>query len=729
MDIDASLAHKLGLSDSEYERVLEILGRTPTYSELGVFSVMWSEHCSYKSSKRLLRTFPNESPRLLAAPGAENAGALAIDDNYAVVFKVESHNHPSAIEPFEGAATGVGGILRDIFAMGARPVAVLDALRFGNLKDPKVQHLFQGVVAGIASYGNCFGVPTVGGDIYFDPVYSVNPIVNVMAVGLVRRYKIATAIARGKGNPVIYVGSATGRDGIHGATFASDELTASSHKDRPSVQIGDPFTEKLLMEATLEVISEDLVVGVQDMGAAGLTSSSVEMAAKGSSGLALYLDRVPMREDGMTPYELLLSESQERMLFVAKAGKTQRIKEILDKWELNYAEIGEVTDTGRYRCYWHNELVVDIPVDAIGGEGVPQYDMPAKIITTSDEKIELSEPQNMEKLLLDILAHPTVASNKWVYRQYDHQVGTNTVMLPGAGDAAVLRIKGSNKFIALSIDGNGAYCTLDPYEGAKAAVAEAARNVAATGATPIGITNCLNYGNPQKPAVFGAFAEGVRGIGDACRAFDIPVTGGNVSFYNESPKGAVHPSPIIGMVGIIENENDIIPMAFQQNSDAILLIGETKNEIEGSIYQEIAAGKITGKPPEVDLNAETKALELILSLNKMGLIHSCHDISEGGLWVALAEAAMLSDKVGADIELPNKMRTDIFLLSESQGRYLTSCPKEKIDMVLLEAKKSKTTATLLGHTTSYNKLRIGKIELDIEKLKDIYYNSLEENLR
>ncbi|MBR9976612.1 MAG: phosphoribosylformylglycinamidine synthase subunit PurL, partial [Bacteroidetes bacterium] len=555
-------ARELGLTDEEYGKVIEYLGRTPTYTELGMYSVMWSEHCSYKNSIAVLKTLPRSGGRLLVDAGDENAGLVDIGDGLAIAFKIESHNHPSAIEPFQGAATGVGGILRDIFTMGARPIAACDSLRFGDPSHPRVHYLVKGVVSGIGHYGNCFGVPTVAGEICFDPSYQGNPLVNAMAVGIVKHDQTATATAEGEGNPVMIVGSSTGRDGIHGATFASVDLSADSESRRPSVQVGDPFTEKLLLEATLEIIREDLIVGIQDMGAAGITCSSCEMSAKGKSGMHLDLDLVPIREEGMSAYEILLSESQERMLVVVKRGNEERVREIFDKWDLHAVTIGQVTSDGMVTIKRHGELKACVPADSLVlGGGAPVYiretKRPLYLDTTLAFHMEsVPDPKDITEVLLHLLSAPNIASKRWAYEQYDTSVRSNTAQGPG-GDAAVIRIKGTRRAIAVKTDCNGRYVHLNPRKGAQIAVAEAARNVVCTGAQPLAITNCLNFGNPYKPEVFYQFKEACAGMGEACRLFDTPVTGGNVSFYNENPNGAVFPTPVIGMLGLIEDIDHI----------------------------------------------------------------------------------------------------------------------------------------------------------------------------
>ena len=720
------LAKKLGLTAEEYDRIVKILGREPNYTEVGIFSVMWSEHCCYKSSLVHLRRFPKEGERVLAEPGKENAGVLKLNDEWAVAFKVESHNHPSAIEPFQGAATGVGGILRDIFCMGAYPIASFDSLRFGELSNPIAKHLFDGVVRGIAFYGNCFGVPTVGGEVYFDDCYLGNPLVNVMAVGIVRIKNLVSAKASGPGNPVVYIGSSTGRDGIHGASFASVELTEKSEEDRPAVQIGDPFTEKLLLEATQELVEKGLVLGMQDMGAAGLTSSSAEMAAKGGVGIELDLDKVPLREEGMTPYEIMLSESQERMLLITEKNKLDEIKRILDKWGLHYSVVGRVIEEPVLRVYWRGEIAAEIPTWALlAGEGAPIYDRPQKkpdwleTLQAQDPIAELPEIDAGD-LLPKLLGMPTIASKKWVYRQYDHQVGIRTVMLPGAGDAAVMRIMETGQFLSIAMDGNGAYSYLDPYAGGAIAVLEAARNVAATGAKPIGITDCLNFGNPTKPEVMYQFANAVLGIADACRELGIPVTGGNVSFYNESPKGAVFPTPVVGMVGIIEDESYITTMNLKAPRHVIAVIGKTDAEIGGSQLQKIMFGRYFGKAPKPKIAENKNAIELLLMLIHEGIVLSAHDVSDGGIGVALAEMAIKSDGIGMELTIPENLAPEIFLFSETQGRFIVEIEEKNIDPLLKLAEKFGIKCEVLGATTDEPLLKINDWVFEVGRLREIY---------
>ncbi len=665
----------MGLTDEEFELVEKILGRLPNWTETGLFSVMWSEHCSYKNSKVLLKKFPITGERVLQGPG-EGAGIIDIDDEQAVVFKIESHNHPSAIEPYQGAATGVGGIIRDVFSMGARPVALLNSLRFGELNNPKVKYLFKEVVAGIAGYGNCIGIPTVGGEVQFDPCYEGNPLVNAMCVGLIDHKDIQKGQAKGVGNSVMYVGASTGRDGIHGATFASEELDEGSDAKRPAVQVGDPFMEKLLLEACLDLIKSDALVGIQDMGAAGLTSSSAEMASKAGSGIELNLDEVPQRELGMTPYEMMLSESQERMLIVVKKGREEEIKEIFDRWGLLSKIVGRVTDDKRLRLIFKGEVVADVPVDALA-EDAPVYHKASKepeYFRRFQEQPEVTpQVDDMKKTLLQLLAQPTIASKEWVYDQYDYMVRTNTVVAPGS-DAAVIRIRETNKALAMTTDCNSRYLYLDPEVGGKIAVAEAARNIVCSGAQPLGITDCLNYGNPEKPEIFWQLEKSTDGLSEACRVLETPVIGGNVSLYNERSGVAVYPTPVVGMVGLISDINHITTQVFKQSGDLIYVVGETKPEFGGSELQKLIDGEISGKAPSIDLEVEKKRQSQLLDAIYAGTVASAHDLAEGGLAVALAECVM-DGKVGAKVKITGE--DTVALFAESQSRFLVSVPVDK----------------------------------------------------
>ena len=677
--ITPALVAEHGLTAEEYQRLVTMLGREATFTELGIVSALWNEHCSYKHSKRVLRTLPTTAPYVLQGPG-ENAGVIAVGDGIAVAFKIESHNHPSAVEPYQGAATGVGGILRDVFTMGARPIALLDSLRFGSLDTPRVRYLFGGVVKGIGDYGNCVGVPTVGGEVVFDPAYEGNPLVNAMCVGVMREEELIRAKAEGVGNPILAVGARTGRDGIHGASFASEDLTAASEAKRPRVQVGDPFKEKLLLEASLELIRSGHIVAIQDMGAAGLTSSSAEMAARGDVGVTIDVTKVPLREEGMSPYEILLSESQERMLVVAHRGREDSVREILAKWDLSAEVIGEVIAEPVYRVtegsrvvaeFPGSRLVTDCPMyspEAREGEAVQK--LRARDVSAIEELPEERDPVwTLERLL----SSPTIASKAWVYRQYDTSVRTNTVVGPGS-DAAVIRLRGTNKALALKTDCNGRYVYLDPREGGRIAVAEAARNVACAGGRPMAITNCLNFGNPTRPEVFFQFREAVLGMGEACRELGTPVTGGNVSFYNESPSGAVYPTPVIGMVGLVESLDHVTRMGFRDDGDEIVLLGDPTDELGGSEYLARIHGVVAGPPPRCDLTKERAVIETVLEAVHAGLVQSAHDCSDGGLAVALAECAIADPErpVGADIDLSvwAALPLRALLFGEAQGRII-----------------------------------------------------------
>ena len=669
-----------GLSSGEYERIIELLDREPNFTELGVFSLMWSEHCGYKYSRTLLAELPSDGPQVVQGPG-ENAGAIDVGDGLAIVFKMESHNHPSAVEPYQGAATGVGGILRDVFTMGARPIALLDSLRFGKLDDPHVRYLFRNVVRGVGDYGNCVGVPTVGGEIVFDDVYAGNPLVNAMCVGLLRHQDLTRASAAGPGNPVYVLGAATGRDGIHGASkLASTELSGDSVESRPTVQIGDPFTEKLLLEATLEIIASGAAVGVQDMGAAGLTSSSSEMAARAGTGIELDVARVPRREPGMTPYEVLLSESQERMLVVARPDQEPALLAIAEKWDLPCTRVGSVTADGVWRILEAGEEVCAIPVSALVDE-VPRYvrevELPAYLAEVHERMPGPETLAGVEPLhaLATLLAAPSIAGKRWVWEQYDHHVQTNTVLGPGRADAALLRIPGTRRGLALKTDGNGRYVYCDPRRGGALAVAEAARNLACVGARPLGVTDCLNFGNPEKDAVYYQFVEAVRGIADACRALDAPVVSGNVSFYNESPAGAIHPTPTIGMVGLLDDLAGR-PRGGGSPGDTVVLVGPEGSHLgAGSLLAEVL-GVVAGRAPAVDLDAERRHAELVRGLVREGLVRVAHDVGDGGLAVAAAELCFgLPSGLGLEIDVPGGTAGTLpALFGEDGARYLVVAP-------------------------------------------------------
>ncbi len=730
-EVTPELAYEHGLTKDEYKRILDILGRTPTFTELGIFSVMWSEHCSYKNSIALLKTLPREGGRLLVGAGEENAGLIDIGDGYAVAFKIESHNHPSAVEPYQGAATGVGGIMRDIFTMGARPIASLNSLRFGSLEDARTRYLFEGVVKGIGDYGNSFGVPTVAGEVYFDESYQGNPLVNAMAVGIVKKNLAASAVAKGKGNPVMIVGSSTGRDGIHGATFASEEISEKSEAKRPSVQVGDPFTEKLLLEATLEIIKNDWLIGIQDMGAAGISCSTSEMSAKGESGMKINLDKVPLREEGMSAYEIMLSESQERMLCVVKKGYEDKVKSVFEKWDLHCEIIGEVTSDGNLEVdYGGGNKAVMPAFELVLGGGAPVYHRetrePGYLKNIRDfDFTSLPQPDDIKETFLKVFSSPNIVSKRWVYEQYDSMVRTNTVVGPGC-DAAVIQIKDTDKALAVKTDCNGRYVYLNPEEGTKIAVAESARNIVCSGGVPLGITNCLNFGNPYKPEVYWQFTKSIKGMGDACRFFDTPVTGGNVSFYNESPLSAVYPTPTIGMVGLIENLNNITTSFFKAAGDLIYLLGEDFEELGGSEYLKVIHNKVKGDCPKIDLSLEKKLQETLLGLIQKQLIRSAHDISEGGIISALAECCIMNNenKIGAELKLPVKTREDFTLFSESQSRVIVSIHENLRNEFEDFLRKKEQTFLLLGKTAGTS-LKVNNImEIDVDKLADIYYNTI-----
>ncbi|HUF11463.1 MAG TPA: phosphoribosylformylglycinamidine synthase subunit PurL [Longimicrobiales bacterium] len=799
-EITAELIADHGLSASEYSRITSILARTPTYTELGVFSAMWSEHCGYKNSKPLLRTLPTEAPWVLQGPG-ENAGVIDVGDGLAVAFKIESHNHPSAVEPYQGAATGVGGILRDVFTMGARPIAVLDSLRFGSLTNPRVRYLFAGVVKGIGDYGNCVGIPNVGGEVFFDEAYEGNPLVNAMAIGLMKHEGLITGIAAGVGNPIIAVGARTGRDGIHGATFASVELSEESEASRPQVQVGDPFTEKLLLEASLELIASGHIVGIQDMGAAGLVSSSTEMAARGGTGVDIDVTKMPVREAGMTPYEILLSESQERMLVVAHAGREEQVRAILEKWELEAAVIGVVTSSGRYRVFEGDRLVVDLPGEPLVNEcptytreGVESDDVkaareydPLALCNSTERQVRRWESEGgalkveasvsrrplvdatgdaltakhpFNRTLLRLLASPNIASKRWVYEQYDSTVRTNTAYQPG-GDAGVLRLRGTKRGIAATTDCNGRWCWLDPYEGAKAAVAEAARNLACVGARPRAITNNLNFGNPTKPDVYWQMSEAVAGMGYACRALETPVTGGNVSLYNENPRGAIFPTPTVGMIGVLDDVSKMVTAEFKAEGDAIILLGLNTSELGGSEWLHVVHGKTAGRPPRVSLDAHRALIEAMLDLADRSLLRSAHDVSEGGLAIALAESAVLGagprtdpyharrsiagngierssadatpGTFGVSVTLEDdRLPPEALLFGEATGRIVVSCDAASVDDVLRIARTHGVPARTVGSVgapggafnVKLENLEQPLVDLRVDQIAEVYYSAI-----
>ncbi len=734
--VTAELVAEHGLNPEEYRRIEALLGRAPTFTELGIFSALWSEHCSYKHSRPILKQFPTESPRVLQGPG-ENAGVLRLGEGWAVAFKIESHNHPSAVEPYQGAATGVGGILRDVFTMGARPVALLNSLRFGPLDVPRNRYLFAGVVRGVGDYGNCVGVPTVGGEVDFAASYSSNPLVNAMCVGLLREEHLIRAVASGVGNVLLAVGSRTGRDGIHGAAFASEELTEASEARRPQVQVGDPFTEKLLLEASLELIASGHIVGIQDMGAAGLTSSSAEMAAKGGVGVELDAALVPTREPGMTPYEILLSESQERMLVVARKDRVDQVRAIAARWELDATPIGRVTDDGFFRVRHGTRVVAAIPAQRLVDD-CPVYTPAAEESAAARQRRAL-KPKAVHPdpaaALRRLLETPSLAGKRWVYQQYDSTVQAATVLGPG-GDGGVVRVPDTTLALALATDGNARYVLLDPYEGGKAAVAEGARNVACTGARPIGITNCLNFGSPERPDVFHQFREACRGIADACRALGTPVTGGNVSFYNESPAGSVDPTPVIGTVGLLTDVDRAVRPWFARAGDDVILLGTTRGHLGGSSYWAHVLDLVGGAPPPVDLQAEARLVDLLVALAERALMTSAHDVSDGGIGVALAECAMggpyQDSGFGAQIDLRTVQGTlgapDV-LFGEDQGRAILSAPPARRDAILALAATHQVPATVIGsvraeHATLEVVLREASISVPVASLRDSYFEAI-----
>jgi len=683
-----------GLSEDEWKHILRVLNRTPNLTELGIFSVMWSEHCSYKSSRVHLRKLPTTAPWVIQGPG-ENAGVIDIGDGDAIIFKMESHNHPSFIEPYQGAATGVGGIMRDVFTMGARPIAMLNALRFGEPDHPKTQHLVSGVVAGIGGYGNCMGVPTVAGEVNFHRSYNGNILVNAMCVGLAKTNKIFLSAAKGSGNPVVYVGSKTGRDGIHGATMASAEFDDASEEKRPTVQVGDPFTEKLLLEACLELMATDAIVAIQDMGAAGLTSSSCEMADKGGSGIELDLDHVPCRETGMTPYEMMLSESQERMLMVLKPGREKEAEKIFRKWELDFAVIGLTTDTKRLVLRFKGETVADIPVTALADEA-PLYERPWTEPPRPTALASVPEPKSVTEALVRLVATPDLASKRWITEQYDSTVMANTVQKPG-GDAAIVRIHRTNKAVALKCDVTPRYVQADPYAGGQQAVAETWRNLTAVGATPLAITDNLNFGNPQRPEIMGQFVLAVRGIGDACRALDFPVVSGNVSLYNETNGQAILPTPAIGGVGLLKDVTKHATIPFKAAGDVIIVVGETKGHLGQSLYLREILGREEGAAPPVDLKVERRNGEFVRGLIAAGRVTAVHDVSDGGLAVALAEMAMASG-IGATVAAPADIARHAFWFGEDQARYVVTATPAEADKMLTEAKAAGIPTLKLGMT-------------------------------
>ena len=780
-EITADLIREHGLTPEEYEKVRQLLGgREPTITELGIFSVMWSEHCSYKSSRVHLKRLPTRSRRVVQGPG-ENAGIVDIGEGWACAFKIESHNHPSFIEPFQGAATGVGGILRDIFTMGARPVAVMDSLRFGPITEHGVgpnaelrsaaqtrasgptqanqtraseptrdeihknHSVLEGVVSGIASYGNCFGVPNLGGETKFEPCYSANPLVNAFALGLVRRDQIFYARAAGEGNPVIYVGAKTGRDGIHGATMASEEFSEASEAKRPNVQVGDPFLEKLLLEACLEAMQTGAIIGIQDMGAAGLTCSTCEMGARGEVGIEIELDRVPQRETGMTPYEIMLSESQERMLLVAQKGREDEVFRVFQKWGLDAVEVGRVTNDGKMRVLQHGEVVAEIPNEALTDDA-PLYKRPLErweppVEREKPEHIKLGEAGDLTENFKRLLASPNICGKRWIWQQYDHMVQTNTVEGPGAGDAGVIRIKGSQLGLAMKLDGNGRWCWLDPRLGAMHAVAEAARNVACTGAVPVGATNCLNFGNPEKPHIMWQFSQVVDGMTKACEELEVPITGGNVSFYNETLGEGIYPTPVVGVVGILEDVHKAAPMHFRDAGRTIVLlrgaeagdITDVESEFGSSEYAKEVLGAVWGYPPELELEKEAALQKAVVELIREGIVDSAHDCSDGGIAVTLAEKAF-PKSVGARVNLASDgLPAEFVLFGEDASRVIVSCDPASVARIKQVAEKYGIAADPIGETIP-EKLEIeldGRVAVSasVSELREVYEGALEKALR
>jgi len=731
MEITVKTAEQLRLTAEEFELIKQKLGRTPNFNELCAFSGMWSEHCSYKNSIKWLKTLPREGGRMLVKAGEENAGLMDIGDGLGVVFKIESHNHPSAIEPFQGAATGVGGIHRDIFTMGARPIAALNSLRFGNLEEDKTQHLLSGVVHGIGHYGNCFGVPTVGGEIYFDECYHTNPLVNAMSVGIVKAGETVSATAKGKGNPVMFVGSATGKDGIGGASFASADITAESAQDLPAVQVGDPFQEKKLLEACLEVIQTGAVVGMQDMGAAGIICSTSEMSAKGEVGMRIDLDKVPTRQKNMKAWELLLSESQERMLLVAEKGREDEVTKIFEKWDLPCSVIGEVTDDGILNFYMNNELEASLPAyDLVLGGGAPQYDREfrepkyLKEIKKFDPD-SVSVPADLKAIAEKLIILPSIASKRWIYNQYDSMVCTNNASTNAPTDAPVILVKGTKKGLAITTDCNSRYVFADPYKGTMIAVSEAARNIVCSGGQPLGVTNCLNFGNPYDPEVYYQFVQAIKGMGEACRKFDTPVTGGNVSFYNQNPDGPVYPTPTIGMVGLLENINEKMTLDFKKEGDVIYLLGRSTNDINSSQYLSKICNVKFSPAPYFELEEEFSLQQKIAELINKKLIHSAHDISEGGLFVTLCECGV-NRELGFTVETKDNLREDAFLFGEGQSRVVVSVKAELIER--FENAMKDFPHERIGLVTSGEMLMNGDFWGTIDWWQEQYDSAIEDHL-
>ena len=727
----------LGLRAEEFEMIKEILGRTPNFTETAVYSVMWSEHCSYKNSILWLKKLPKDGPHMLVKAGEENAGIVDIGDGLGCVFKIESHNHPSALEPYQGAATGVGGINRDIFTMGARPIAQLNSLRFGNIESDRTKWLVRGVVKGIGDYGNAFGIPIVGGEVFFDESFNTNPLVNAFSAGIIDTKKIISATAKGPGNPVFIVGSSTGKDGIAGAAFASKDITEDSANDLPSVQVGDPFMEKLLLEATMELSETDAIVGMQDMGAAGITCSTCEMSAAGNVGMEIYLDKVPTRQDNMLPYEILLSESQERMLVVVHKGKEEVVKKIFDKWDLNAEEIGFVTDTGRIRYYMHGELVGDVPAESLVlGGGAPQnereYKEPAYYQEYKSFSIDsVPVPENLKEIAYNLVQRPNIASKRWVYEQYDSMVGTRNMSTNQPTDAGIVNLKGTNKALAMTVDCNSRYVHADPEVGTMIAVSEAARNITCSGGVPSAVTNCLNFGNPYNPESYWQFVGAIKGMSAACIKFSTPVTGGNVSFYNQTVSNGIEipvfPTPTIGMIGIVPDKNKVMSLNFKQKGDLIFVIGNCTNDISSSEYLVSHHGIKKSPAPYFNLDEEFNLHQAISHLIELDAINAAHDVSDGGLFVTLSEMSF-PNELGFDIETDAEIRPDAFLFGEGQGRVVVSVSEDKEDLFIETMVASGVNFTLIGHVTK------GKLQIDgehfgfIKEVKNLYNEALGKHL-
>jgi phosphoribosylformylglycinamidine synthase len=727
----------LGLRVEEFEMIKEILGRTPNFTETAVYSVMWSEHCSYKNSILWLKKLPKDGPHMLVKAGEENAGIVDIGDGLGCVFKIESHNHPSALEPYQGAATGVGGINRDIFTMGARPIAQLNSLRFGNIESDRTKWLVRGVVKGIGDYGNAFGIPIVGGEVFFDESFNTNPLVNAFSAGIIDTKKIISATAKGPGNPVFIVGSSTGKDGIAGAAFASKDITEDSANDLPSVQVGDPFMEKLLLEATMELSETDAIVGMQDMGAAGITCSTCEMSAAGNVGMEIYLDKVPTRQDNMLPYEILLSESQERMLVVVHKGKEEVVKKIFDKWDLNAEEIGFVTDTGRIRYYMHGELVGDVPAESLVlGGGAPQnereYKEPAYYQEYKSFSIDsVPVPENLKEIAYNLVQRPNIASKRWVYEQYDSMVGTRNMSTNQPTDAGIVNLKGTNKALAMTVDCNSRYVHADPEVGTMIAVSEAARNITCSGGVPSAVTNCLNFGNPYNPESYWQFVGAIKGMSAACIKFSTPVTGGNVSFYNQTVSNGIEipvfPTPTIGMIGIVPDKNKVMSLNFKQKGDLIFVIGNCTNDISSSEYLVSHHGIKKSPAPYFNLDEEFKLHQAISHLIELDAINAAHDVSDGGLFVTLSEMSF-PNELGFDIETDSEIRPDAFLFGEGQGRVVVTVSEDKEDLFIETMVASGVNFTLIGHVTK------GKLQIDgehfgfIKEVKNLYNEALGKHL-